>query len=172
MPGPFTVTVTYDEAMDTGIAPTIGFSPSVASTLAFTGGVWSGGGTVYTASYTISDAGVAVPSVDVSASGAQDLVGNTQVTSNATDAFDIDTANPTVTINQALRQADPTNVAAIKFTVQFSEAVTDFDDLSDVTLTGTAAATVTSITSLGGNAYEVLVTATTNGTVIANVTPA
>ena len=98
VPGPFTVTVTYDEAMDTGIAPTIGFSPSVASTLAFTGGVWSGGGTVYTASYTISDAGVAVPSVDVSASGAQDLVGNTQVTSNATDAFDIDTANPTATI--------------------------------------------------------------------------
>ena len=77
--------------------------------------------------------------------------------------------NPTVTINQAPGQADPTNVAGIHFRVQFSEIVTDFDDLTDVSLSGTASASVTSITPLGGNAYDVLVTATTNGTVIATV---
>ena len=77
--------------------------------------------------------------------------------------------NPTVTINQAGGQADPTNVATIHFTVQFSEPVTDFDDLTDVSLGGTATSAVTSITPLGGDAYDVLVTATTNGTVIAAV---
>ena len=34
---------------------------------------------------------------------------------------------PTVTINQAAGQADPTNASPINFTVVFSEAVTGFD---------------------------------------------
>ena len=42
-----------------------------------------------------------------------------------TVTFD-DTA-PTVTINQAAGQADPTNASPINFTVVFSEAVTGFD---------------------------------------------
>jgi PKD domain len=37
-----------------------------------------------------------------------------------------DTAGPTVTINQAVTQSDPTSVAPIKFTVIFSEPVTGF----------------------------------------------
>ena len=76
---------------------------------------------------------------------------------------------PTETINQAVSQADPTNNASIHFTVQFSEPVTDFDDLTDVTLSGSASASVTSITPLGGNAYDVLVTASSFGTVTATV---
>ena len=47
---------------------------------------------------------------------------------------------PTVTINQAAGQADPTNASPINFTVVFSEAVTDFAT-GDVTLSGTAGAT-------------------------------
>src|SRR4029079_15996871 len=101
-PNPFTVTFTYSEAMDTGTAPTISFTPSVASTLAFTSGAWNMAGTIYTASYTIHDANFTVADVDVSVSGAKDLVGNTQVNSTATGAFDIDTVSPTATINQAL----------------------------------------------------------------------
>ena len=47
-----------------------------------------------------------------------------------------DTTAPTVTINQAAGQADPTNASPIHFTVVFSEAVTDFAT-GDVTLGGT-----------------------------------
>src|SRR5262249_2386659 len=50
--------------------------------------------------------------------------------------YTIDNIAPTVTINQALGQADPTNTSPIHFTVVFSEAVTDFAT-GDVTLSGT-----------------------------------
>ena len=49
-------------------------------------------------------------------------------------------AAPTVTINQAAGQADPTNASPINFTVMFSETVTGFAT-GDVTLSGTAGAT-------------------------------
>ncbi|MCE1252216.1 MAG: DNRLRE domain-containing protein [Anaerolineae bacterium] len=51
--------------------------------------------------------------------------------------YAVDTQSPTVTINQASTQSDPTNTSPIKFTVVFSESVNDFDG-SDVTLGGTA----------------------------------
>ncbi|HEX2766030.1 MAG TPA: S8 family serine peptidase, partial [Candidatus Limnocylindria bacterium] len=47
-----------------------------------------------------------------------------------------DTTAPTVTINQASGQADPTNASPINFTVVFSEPVSGFT-ASDVTLSGT-----------------------------------
>ena len=49
-------------------------------------------------------------------------------------------AAPTVTINQAAGQADPTGASPINFTVVFSEAVTGFAS-ADVTLSGTAGGT-------------------------------
>src|SRR5205085_1683771 len=79
-----------------------------------------------------------------------------------------DATAPTVTINQKVGQADPTNVAGIKFTVQFSEAVSDFEIGRAACREGAAIAAVTSITPLGGNAYEVLVTASSDGTVAAD----
>ena len=42
---------------------------------------------------------------------------------------------PTVTINQAARQADPTKTSPINFTVVFSKSVTGFAT-GDVTFTG------------------------------------
>ena len=83
-------------------------------------------------------------------------------------AIVIDTTAPTVTINQAAGQGDPTGISPINFTVVFSEAVTDFDDLSDVTLSGTASSSVNSITG-GPTTYNVSVNVTSNGTVIAGV---
>ncbi len=76
---------------------------------------------------------------------------------------------PTVTINQAAGQADPTNASPINFTVVFSEPVTDFDDVGDVTLSGTAGATTALITG-GPTTYNVAVSGMTgNGTVIASI---
>ncbi len=54
----------------------------------------------------------------------------------------IDRTAPTVTINQAVGQADPTNASPISFTADFSEQVTGFAT-GDVTFAGTAGGTKT-----------------------------
>lgn len=85
----------------------------------------------------------------------------------------IDTVAPTVTINQAAGQADPTNASPINFTVVFSETVTGFNanndlDLNDGTASGTESGVVTVIVT--GTTYNVAVTGMTgDGTVIASV---
>ena len=75
---------------------------------------------------------------------------------------------PSVTINQAVGQADPTTSTPINFTVVFSESVTGFQT-GDVTLGGTAGATTAIVT---GNAttYNVSVSGMTqSGTVIGTI---
>ncbi len=82
----------------------------------------------------------------------------------------IDTAPPSVTINQAVGQLDPTSTSPINLTVVFSEVVTDFIS-GDVTLSGTAGATTASVTG-GPITYNVAVTGmSTSGTVIASLAP-
>ena len=81
-------------------------------------------------------------------------------------------SGPTVTINQAAGQADPTNASPINYTAVFSEAVTDFAT-GDVTLTGTAGATTGTVTEIApndGTTYNVAVSGMTgSGTVIASI---
>ncbi len=82
-----------------------------------------------------------------------------------------DTTGPTVTINQAIGQADPTSAGPIDFTVTFSEPVTDFAT-GDVTLGGTAGATTATVTG-SGTTYNVAVSGMTGpGTVMASVAAA
>ncbi len=82
----------------------------------------------------------------------------------------IDRSGPTVTINQASTQPDPTGSSPILFAVVFSETVTTFD-AGDVVITGTAGGTKTATVTGGGALYLVSVTGmTTNGTVIASIT--
>ncbi|MBK8610855.1 MAG: hypothetical protein IPL84_13185 [Chitinophagaceae bacterium] len=77
-------------------------------------------------------------------------------------------AGPSVTINQAAAQPDPTSVEPINFTAVFSEAVTGFAT-GDVTLSGTAGATLATVTG-GPTTYNVAVTGMTgSGTVIASI---
>jgi CSLREA domain-containing protein len=103
---------------------------------------------------------------------------NDSIYPNASDGSDIgafeaqtseiDTTAPTVTINQAAGQPDPTNTSPINFTVIFSEAVTGFDS-TDVQLSGTAGATTAVVTG-SGTTYNVAVSGmTANGTVIATI---
>ncbi|MGB4844150.1 MAG: zinc-dependent metalloprotease family protein, partial [Ferruginibacter sp.] len=76
--------------------------------------------------------------------------------------------NPTVTINQAAAQPDPTSASPINFTVVFDQAVTGFAT-GDVTLSGTAGATTGTVTG-SGTTYNVAVTGMTmSGTVIATI---
>jgi hypothetical protein len=75
---------------------------------------------------------------------------------------------PTVTINQAAAQADPTGTSPINFTVVFNEVVTGFAT-GDVTISGTAGATTATVTG-SGTTYNVAVSGmTANGTVIATI---
>jgi hypothetical protein len=96
----FTVTVTYSEDMDESVNPTIGFTPSVATTLTLpTAGGWADA-THFSRNYTVADGNVELqtsPDVTINVSGAKDLAGNTQTSYDASDAFTIDTIAPTVT---------------------------------------------------------------------------
>jgi len=96
-----------------------------------------------------------------------DALGNCDPTP-ASRTWTIDTAAPTVTINQASGQSDPTSSSPINFTVVFSEPVTGFAT-GDVNLSGTAGATTATVSG-GPTTYNVAVSGMTgSGTVIATV---
>ena len=87
-----------------------------------------------------------------------DIPGNALTAAFTTgQTYTIDKTPPTVTINQATAQTDPTATSPINFTVTFSEPVTGFDatdiDLSTSTATGTLTPTITG----GGPVYTVAV---------------
>ncbi len=76
---------------------------------------------------------------------------------------------PSVTINQAATQSDPTSSLPINFTVVFSENVTGFDP-SDVTIGGDAPGTKDVSVTGGPAVYNVAVSGFTNkGTVTATI---
>ncbi len=92
------------------------------------------------------------------------------VTRNVTATFTADSTPPSVTIEKAAGQADPTSASPINFTVVFSESVTDFATgdvkLSSSTTPGTLVGTVTG----SGTTYNVAVSGMTgSGNVIASI---
>ena len=105
----------------------------------------------------------------IPAGGVNDVAGNSNNASTSTDnSVTYDNTKPSVTINQAAAQVDPTNASPINFTVVFSESVTGFAG-SDVSLSGTAGATTATVTG-GPTTYNVAVSGmTSDGTVIATV---
>lgn len=107
--------------------------------------------------------------VTIPAGAAHDAAGNGNTASTSTDnSVTYDTTAPTVTINQASTQADPTNTLPIYFTVVFSEAVSDFAT-GDVTLSGDAGATAATVSG-SGTTYTVAVNGmTASGSVIASL---
>ncbi len=99
----------------------------------------------------------------VSAGAARDVAGNFNSASTNTDnTVTVDNVSPTVTINQATTQADPTNSQPINFTVVFSEQVLGFTG-SDITLIGSTANT-------GGAKIVITGNGTTFNVSIRNVT--
>ncbi len=84
-----------------------------------------------------------------------------------------DTTGPTVTVEQAPGQADPTGLTPANFTVVFSKPVAGFGS-SNVAITGTAAgtktATITEIAPNDATTYNVAISGmTSSGTVIVNI---
>src|SRR5437773_2492440 len=83
--------------------------------------------------------------------------------------FSASATSPTVTINQAAGQADPTNSSPINFTAVFSGPVSGFSG-AGVTISGTAGGTKTVTVSGRPSTYNVAVSGmSTAGTVIASI---
>ena len=80
----------------------------------------------------------------------------------------VDNIPPTVTINQATGQPDPTRGSPINFTVAFSEAVTDFTS-ADVALSGTAGGSTSIAVTGGPSTFNVAVSGMTSGTLLAMI---
>ena len=125
--------------------------------------------------YTVSVTGMSGNGTVVAkviAGAATDAVGNTSVASTSTDntVTFAPVAGPSVTINKAAGQADPTNGASITFDAVFSEGVTGFTgadvDLSGSSLGGLSA----SVSQITPSVYTVTVTGMTGtGTVMATI---
>ncbi len=166
--GPIHFTVTFSEAV-TGFATgdvtlTAGTAPGTLV------GTVTGSGTTYDVAVSgMTGSGTVIASV--AADQATDAAGNGNAGSTSADhTVTYDVTAPTVTVEQAGGQADPTNTGPIHFTVTFSEAVTGFAT-GDVTLTaGTAPGTLVGTVTGSGTTYDVAVSGMTgSGTVIASV---
>ena len=90
-------------------------------------------------------------------------------------AFEVDSALPTVTVDQASGQADPTSASPVNFTAVFSEPIdTATFTAADVTLGGTApgtlSATITQVAPNNDTTFNIAVSGMTgSGTVTASI---
>lgn len=153
--------------------PVTGFDSTdvdLSGTALPTNAVVNGSGAIYTVEVSgMSAAGTVIASIPAGA--AEDAATNASTASTSTDnevTFQLvdpgDMTPPTVTVDQAVGQADPTSTSPILFDVVFSEPITDFT-AGDLSITGTAGAT-TAFISGGGPAYVVNVSGmTSSGTV-------
>jgi hypothetical protein len=155
--------------------PVTGFTGSdvmLSGTAGATTAAVTGGPSTYTVAVSgMTAAGTVIASIPANAANDLSPSANPSLASTSTDntvTYVADFVAPTVTINQAGGQADPTTTSPILFTVLFSEPVTGFAT-GDVTLGGTAGAT-TAVVSGSGAMYTVSVSGmTTSGTVIATI---
>lgn len=133
---------------------------------------------VYDLSATASGSGTLIPTI--AANQFMDLAGNNNIAFNDANCALPEpnncvtlnvTGNPTVTINQATGQADPTSETPINFTVTFSEPInTATFTTADITQNGTAQGVVWSITNSGDNmTFTLSATASGYGTLVPSI---
>lgn len=163
---PINFTVVFDQAV-TGFATG---DVTLTGTAGATLGTVTGSGTTYNVAVSgMATSGTVIATIP--AGVCINAINEPNLASTSTDntvTFNAPAAPPTVTINQAAAQPDPTGVTPINFTVVFDQVVTGFAT-GDVTLTGTAGATTGVVTGTG-TTYNVAVTGMTgSGTVIATV---
>ncbi|MFA5375142.1 MAG: hypothetical protein WC455_05230 [Dehalococcoidia bacterium] len=161
---PINFTVVFNEVVTDFVTGDVTLSGTAGATTATV----SGSGTNYEVAVSgMTGDGTVIATIE--AGKARDAYNNPNAPSSSTDnTVTYDTTGPTVTIDQAAGQSDPTSDSPINFTVVFNEVVTDFAT-GDVTLSGTAGATTADVTG-SGTTYEVAVSGmTVDGTVIATI---
>lgn len=132
----------------------------------------SGDNMNFTLSAIASGNGTLIPSI--AANRVTDLAGNNNTASTSTDNIVTlnDVTAPTVTINQATGQLDPTSVLPISFTIVFSEIINpSVFTTSDITQSGTATGITWSIINSGDNkTFTLSATAVTGfGTLVPSI---
>src|SRR5436190_1856359 len=148
---PINFTAVFSEPVSgfTGAGVTIGGTAGGTKTVTVSGGP---------STYTVAESGRASgrEGVDSTAGGGgSDGASNGNTTSTCTDNIvSYDAPPPSVTINQAAGQADPTSTSPINFTAVFSEPVSGFTG-AGVTIGGTAGGTKTVTVSGGPSTYTV-----------------
>jgi uncharacterized delta-60 repeat protein len=166
--GPITFAVHFSEAVSGFDGSDVSFAGStVGGTLVAD---VSGSGADYAVTVTgMTGQGTVVAGIPVGA--AADAAGNgSSASTGADNTVTFDNEAPTVTVNQAAGQTDPTNVASIQFDVVFSEPVSGFDP-ADVSFAGsTVGGTLRAGVAASGDTYIVTVTGmTTRGSVVVSV---
>ena len=165
---PVSFTVVFSEPVTGFTSGDVALSGTAGATLASV----SGSGTTYTvevSGMTQSGSVIAgIPSgVAVDATNLANTA-STSVDNTVTFNKPADNTSPTVMIDQAAAQSDPTSTSPVSFTVVFSEPVTGFAT-GDVDLSGTAGATTAAVSG-SGTTYTVDVSGMTqNGTVVASI---
>jgi hypothetical protein len=166
--GPVEFVVTFSK-------PVTGFT---ASDVVFTGS--TAGGTLAAtvtgsgADYIVSVSGMTTNGtivVTIPAAAAVDAGNQPNAASTSTDnTVQFTAGSPTVTINQAAGQVDPSSATSITFTAQFSEPVTGFT-AADIAFTGsTATGTLVAVVTGTGPLYTVTVTGMTgSGNVVVSI---
>lgn len=173
------LTITYADAetgVDSGTFATTNISVTNGTTTAqVTAFTFVGNAVTYTivapnGTWGASPQGTYTVALNTGTTGVSDYAGNA-VAATLLTAFNVDTVPITVTIEQAAGQADPTSGSPINFTVTFSEVVSGFT-ASDVSLSGTAGASIANVSPAGGSSqtWNVAVSGMAgDGTVIASV---
>jgi hypothetical protein len=160
----FDVAVQFDETMDTGVDPTVSFSNPSAPNLTFNSGSWgttANPNDTYTAFFDFADGDEVINNIDIDVSGGQDPYGNAHSgPSTSTDAFSIDTQNPTVTAGALTADESACTgtggVCIIGDTITFT-----WDNTTDGnTDEGTV---IADLTNFGGSSTQMLYDDGTNG---------
>jgi hypothetical protein len=157
----FTLTVVFDEPMNTSIIPTVTFpveDPTATLALNAPQSSWTNS-TTFVAKYNVTDQNVDLGNVDVRVAGGKDLAGNVQTAVTVANCFGIhmnpgsDLTPPAVTKIERFNPSQEVNIAPVLvFHVTFSEAV------------DTASVGLTSFTVSGGSTAAVTFTQQVNGT--------
>ncbi|UOF02448.1 Calx-beta domain-containing protein [Bdellovibrio reynosensis] len=119
----------------------------------------------------ITGAGTLIPSI--TANKLTDVAGNNNTASTSTDnLITYETTKPSLTINQASGQTDPTNTLPIEFTIIFTEAINPSTFVAaDITQGGTASGITWTLSTSDNITWTLQATAiTTAGTLIPSIT--
>ena len=156
--GAFAATITFSKVVSDFVQGDVSLSgTATASITAFS----TNDNTVYTATITPTTSGTVI--LNIAASVATDGAGNNN-TAAAQQTVTADLTDPTVSISVPTG----TQAGAFAATLTFSEAVSDFVQ-GDVSLSGTATASITSFSTSDNTTFTATITPTTSGTVILNV---
>jgi len=171
---PVVFTAMFDEPIDestfTGVDVSIG-GTATTGTVTVTE-VAPHDGTTFEASIAVTGDGTVVPTIP--AGRVEDFAGNTNTVSTSPDnSVTYDGSKPSVTIDQAAGQADPTNASPVLFTVVFDEPINDATFTNtDVSVGGTATTGLVTVIEVAPNddtTFEVSIAVTGDGTVVPTI---